>query len=388
MRPKLRNRVPVLASGCLSLLFPWGAMAESAHCDLAAASGNLHAARHSGDCRVSDRAFDRTVLTVHASYRRGGFQGGSVHPHAGLAIEIFPNGEQMSEWLADHRGNPSEDDREILQLRVSQMLPYEYINGTGVDRVLLLMNDGGFERRCYLLALGRKTRGQEWVEITHLVAVRRDRVSREHPDSVLGSTGMEALLKLPRRASYADYLAVERHSEYRHEFIDGVIVAMAGGFDEHNAIAGRLAMLLGQRTEKGCRYYTSDQRFWIPGRARGRYSDGSIICGKPEHPPHDDQATTNPVVVIEVLSPSSEGDDEGDKRLDFQSLASVQAYVLVAQDERSVRVYRRSADGHWPTDAQSCGRGAVVELPAMTSLIGVDEIYDDILDADGRSLLR
>jgi Uma2 family endonuclease len=97
---------------------------------------------------------------------------------------------------------------------------------------------------------------------------------------------MEATLRLSRRASYADYLAAEQDSEHRHEFVDGVIVAMAGGSDEHNVIAGRLARLLGNRETGSCRYYTSGQRFWIASRARG-------------------QATTNPTVVIEVLSPSS-----------------------------------------------------------------------------------
>src|SRR5262245_24542358 len=130
---------------------------------------------------------------------------------------------------------------------------------------------------------------------------------------------MEATLRLPRAASYADYLAVEQNSEHRHEFIDGIIVAMAGGSDGHKAIAGKLAMLLGMRLEAGCRYYTPDQRFWISENSRGRYADGSINCGKPEHPTHDHQATTNPAIVIEVLSPSSEGDDQGEKRRDFQS---------------------------------------------------------------------
>src|SRR5439155_4720629 len=124
---------------------------------------------------------------------------------------------------------------------------------------------------------------------------------------------METMLRLARRATYADYLAAEQNSDRRHEFIDGVIVAMAGGSDEHNAIAGKLAGLLVNRVTGSCRYYTADQRFWIASRARGRYSDGSIICGPPEHPAHDDQATTNPAIVIEVLSPSSEGDDDGDK---------------------------------------------------------------------------
>jgi Uma2 family endonuclease len=196
---------------------------------------------------------------------------------------------------------------------------------------------------------------------------------------------MEATLRLSRRASYADYLAAEQDGAGRHEFLDGVIVAMAGGSDEHNAIAGNLAGLLGQRRTGCCRYYTPDQRFWIASRARGRYTDGSIICGAPEHPAHDGHATTNPTVVLEVLSPSSEGDDGGDKRLDFQSLASLEAYALVAQDQRRVKIYRR-AGGEWSVSTYRDGDR--FELPTLTTAIPVAEVYDGILDGAGRSLLR
>jgi len=196
---------------------------------------------------------------------------------------------------------------------------------------------------------------------------------------------MKALLRLPQPATYADYLATEQTGERRHEFLDGVIVAMAGGSDEHNAIAARLARAFGNRETGSCRYYTADQRFWIESRRRGRYADGSIICGPPEHPAHDDQATINPVVEIEVLSPTSAGTDDGDKRSDFQSLASVQAYVLVAQDQRRVRVYRR-AGSEWRVD--SYGDGDHFELPTLSSPVAVAEVYDRILDADGRSVLR
>lgn len=196
---------------------------------------------------------------------------------------------------------------------------------------------------------------------------------------------MEAILRLPRRASYADYLAAEQDSAHRHEFIDGVIVAMAGGSDEHNVIAGRLARLLGNRETGSCRYYTPDQRFWIASRARGRYTDGSIICGAPDHPAHDAQATTNPTVVLEVLSPSSQGDDDGDKRSDFQSLASLEAYVLVAQDQRCVKVYRR-AGSEWR--ATTYRDGDSFELPTLSTAIPVGDVYEGILDSTGRSLLR
>jgi len=196
---------------------------------------------------------------------------------------------------------------------------------------------------------------------------------------------MEATLRLSRRASYADYLAAEQDSGHRHEFLDGIIVAMAGGSDEHNAIAGNLARLLGNRRTGSCRYYTPDQRFWIASRARGRYADGSIICGRPDHPAHDEQATTNPTVVLEVLSPSSEGDDDGDKRSDFQALASVEAYVLVAQDQRRVKVYRR-AGAEWRISTYRDGDS--FELPTLSASIPVGDVYDGILDVAGRSLLR
>jgi Uma2 family endonuclease len=199
---------------------------------------------------------------------------------------------------------------------------------------------------------------------------------------------MKATLSLPRRTTYDDYLATEQNSERRHEFIDGVIVAMAGGSNEHNAIAGRFAILFGPRVPRGCLYYTPDQRFWIAATTRGRYSDGSIICGKPAPPAHDNHATTNPLIVLEVLSPSSEGDDDGDKRRDFQSLASLQAYVIAAQDTRYVKVYRRTERGEWRDEPDVYRNGESFELPMLTRAIAVDEIYDDILDAAGRSLLR
>ena len=195
---------------------------------------------------------------------------------------------------------------------------------------------------------------------------------------------MKATLSLPRRATYADYLAAQQHSESRLELIDGVIVAMAGGSDEHNAIAGRFAGAFAALAAPGCLYYTPDQRFWIAATARGRYGDGSIICGKPAHPPHDNQATTNPSLLLEVLSPSSEGDDDGDKLHDFQSLASLRAYVIAAQDARCVKVYRRTERGEWRDEPDLYRDGESFELPTLTHAIAVDQVYDGILGAAGR----
>jgi Uma2 family endonuclease len=199
---------------------------------------------------------------------------------------------------------------------------------------------------------------------------------------------VKAVLSLSRRATYADYLAVEQMSERRHEFFDGVIVALAGGSDEHNAIAMQFGGLCVARVRGGCKSYSPDQRFWIAATTRARYSEGSIIWGRPEHPPHDAQATTNPSVIIEVLSPSSAGDDDGDKRRDFKSLASLQAYVIAAQDSRWVKVYRRTERGEWRSEPDVYRDGDGFELPSLTRPITVDEIYDGVLDGAGHSLLR
>jgi Uma2 family endonuclease len=193
---------------------------------------------------------------------------------------------------------------------------------------------------------------------------------------------------LPSRATSADYLAAQGSSELRLELIDGVIVAMAGGSHEHNAIGARFVALFVARVPRGCRGYTPGQRYWIAAAGRGRYSDASIICGKPEAPAHDRQAAINPTIVVEVLSPSSEGDDEGEKRRDFQTLASLQAYALAAQDSRCIKVFRRSRGGEWLEEPEVYRLGDRFVLPGLTAPISVDEIYDDILDASGRSLLR
>ena len=89
-----------------------------------------------------------------------------------------------------------------------------------------------------------------------------------------------------------------------------------------------------------------------------------------------------------MLSLSSEGDDDGAKRHDFQFFVSLQVYVLAAQDERCVKVYRRDERGAWREEPEVYRNGGSFELPRLTRAIAVDEVYDDILDTAGHSLLR
>lgn len=202
---------------------------------------------------------------------------------------------------------------------------------------------------------------------------------------------MTASTFAPYRTTYADYLAVESCSEAKHEFIDGVIVAMAGGSLEHNRLELRMGVLLDGRVRLGCEAYPSNQRIWVQVSNHVRYSDGMIICGQARLGPHDGQAVANPLVIVEVLSSTTANDDKGAKRRDFQSLPSLEAYVLVAQAARRITVFSRNG-AHVRGDAADQVRiyrsGESFDLPGLTAPIAVDEIYRGILDESGASLLR
>lgn len=197
---------------------------------------------------------------------------------------------------------------------------------------------------------------------------------------------MMAMARLPT-ATYADYLAVENDSPVRHEFIDGMIIAMAGGSSLHSRLAGRFAGVLTAFAAPSCFYHTLDQRFWIESTGHTRYSDGSLLCGDPEHPVHDKHAATNPVIIVEVVSPSSAQQDYGEKRQDYQSIASLQAYVVVEQDQRAIKVHRRDERGAWQREPVVYRDGDSFELPRLGQPIVVGQIYDGLVAPDGRSLV-
>jgi Uma2 family endonuclease len=158
--------------------------------------------------------------------------------------------------------------------------------------------------------------------------------------------------QLPRarhRYTYAEYLAYERDSGMKHEYDDGEIVAMAGGSRRHNALASRISAALENARRPGCVAFQSDQRVRILATGKAVYPDASLVCGSIEGDPADPggDTVTNPVLIVEVLSPSTETVDRGEKWQHYQLLPSLQEYVLVSQAEPRVEVYRRLAGGGW-----------------------------------------
>lgn len=148
--------------------------------------------------------------------------------------------------------------------------------------------------------------------------------------------------------TYEDYLALENDSELKHEFDDGEIFAMAGGSPRHSSLASRISAALENTRPSGCTPFQSDMRIRILATGRATYPDVSMVCGPIELDPDDRSGTTitNPALLVEVLSPSTEDVDRVSKWRDYQRIPSLQEYVLVNREPR-VEIYRRIASGSW-----------------------------------------
>lgn len=183
----------------------------------------------------------------------------------------------------------------------------------------------------------------------------------------------------PRRLSFPEYLAQEAHSDVKHEWLDGQVVAMAGGSPVHALLQMRAGLALMTALGRGpCRTYSSDLMVRVRATGLATYPDVTVICGAVEADPEHRHAATNPALLVEVLSPSTEGWDRDEKFAHYQQLSSLRHYLLVHQDRQCVEVYGRRPDGSW---AYRCfGPGQRVPLSDLTgdanSALDVDLLYD------------
>lgn len=155
--------------------------------------------------------------------------------------------------------------------------------------------------------------------------------------------------RIRHRYTYAEYLAYERDSELKHEYEDGQILAMAGGSRRHNALALRVGAALDAARSRGCIAFQSDQKIRVLETGKATYPDLTMVCGPIEGDPADPSGATitNPTLIVEVLSPSTEEEDRGNKWLHYQRIAALQEYVLISQASPRVEVYQRLPDGSW-----------------------------------------
>jgi Uma2 family endonuclease len=171
------------------------------------------------------------------------------------------------------------------------------------------------------------------------------------------------------RMSVSDYLALERESEIRHELVDGYLYAMTGASDRHEEIAANLLAALHQHLQgTGCRVYGSNLKIRVGDDFL--YPDLFVRCAAERG---DSYFKTDPKLVVEVLSPNTQRYDRGDKRLAYQSLPSLQEYVLVAQDEPSIEIFRRTKAG-W-TSTTYTGIDTLIKLRCIELEILLTRLY-------------
>jgi len=185
---------------------------------------------------------------------------------------------------------------------------------------------------------------------------------------------MSSLPKL--RFTPEQYLALERRAEYRSEYFNGEIFAMAGASREHNVIAGNVfASLHSQLKGRPCETYQNDMRVRVSETGLYTYPDVVVACGEPVFEDAEVDTLLNPTLIIEVLSTTSEAYDRGDKFEQYRTLASLQEYVLIAQDRYRVERFVRQADGQWLFSAAN-RLDQVVSLASIDCRLPLAEVYD------------
>jgi Uma2 family endonuclease len=178
---------------------------------------------------------------------------------------------------------------------------------------------------------------------------------------------------------YADYLRSLAMSELKLEYCDGVIYAMAGGTPAHAQLCAAIIVALHRVLPKTCRLATSDMKIRIEASDLSTFPDASVICGAAIVSGLDAHAVTNPTVLIEVTSKSTEDYDRGDKLSHYKQLSSLQAVLFVSHRVRAITRVQRTATG-WDEREFRAGERVFLEVPAVG--FAVDDVYEGIeLDA-------
>jgi Uma2 family endonuclease len=180
-----------------------------------------------------------------------------------------------------------------------------------------------------------------------------------------------------------EYLAIEEKAEYKSEYFDGELFAMAGVSWRHDTIVGNLfADLHSQLKGSPCRAHTSDMRVAVSPNSAYVYPDISIACKDAKYIRRGTDNLLNPVAIIEVLPPTTELHDRGKKFKRYKGIASLKEYVLVSQDEVLVeRFLRQDAGSDWIYSAATSLDDSLVLSAAPATLLKLRDVYDGVFPA-------
>jgi Uma2 family endonuclease len=177
-----------------------------------------------------------------------------------------------------------------------------------------------------------------------------------------------------------EYLEIERRAEYKSEYFDGEMFAMAGASPAHNrVVANTLTEINLQFKKRPCLAYANDLRVKISATGLYTYPDIVALCGPPRFEDNQKDTLLNPTVIIEVLSDSTEAYDRGKKFQHYRTLESLQEYVLISQHECRVEHYVRQPGNQW-TLTETHDLAEVIQLSAIQCQLALADIYDKVGD--------
>src|SRR5580704_10178289 len=176
----------------------------------------------------------------------------------------------------------------------------------------------------------------------------------------------------------AEYLEIERRAERKSEYFQGEMFAMAGASYAHVVIVGNLSHELKLRLKAGpCGVYSSDLRLRVAPNGLYTYPDVMVICGGPQFADDRKDTVVNPVLIVEVLSESTEAYDRGKKFEQYRALPSLREYLLVAQDAPRIEQYTRQPDDRWLL-SETSGGDTSIQLASVDCVLPLAGIYDQI----------
>lgn len=175
-----------------------------------------------------------------------------------------------------------------------------------------------------------------------------------------------------------EYLAFERSSEYKSEYLNGEIFAMTGASRKHNLIATNIVVSLGnQLMGRSCELYVSEMRVKVNAVGLYTYPDLAVVCGEPQLEDEYFDTLLNPTVLIEILSKSTERYDRIAKSDYYRRLTSLAEYLLIAQEQYRVEQYTRQSDDHWLLTEIHSLEG-VVDLQSIECSLQLRDVYEKI----------
>jgi Uma2 family endonuclease len=175
-----------------------------------------------------------------------------------------------------------------------------------------------------------------------------------------------------------EYLAIERKAEYKSEYFNGEMFAMAGASEPHvSIVANVMYLLVGQLRGRPCKAYSNDLRVRVSPTGLYTYPDVVVVCGQPQFADTERDMVLNPTLIAEVLSESTKDYDRGGKFEQYRSLSSFSEYVLLAQDRCHVEHFVRQADNRWLL-SETNKIEDVIHLSSMDCHLALTEVYDKV----------